>query len=198
MENTMNETNNIRRIFEESIRLKQRILDDSELLEKIEKISYEIISAFKNDKKVLICGNGGSAADAQHISSELSGKFYLDREPLFSEALHVNTSYLTAVSNDYSFEEIYSRLVKAKGRKGDILIGISTSGKSKNIIKAVETANQIGMISVCMTGESGGLLKDKCNYLLNVPSSDTPRIQEAHILIGHTICEIVEKELFGK
>lgn len=189
--------NRIKQAIQNSIQLKQNILEDSELLSKISQVSQEIINAFKNDKKVLLCGNGGSAADAQHIAAELSGRFYFDRDPLFAEALHVNTSYITAVANDYSYDEVYSRLVKAKGRAGDILIGISTSGNSKNIIKAIEVANEIGMISVGMTGETGGKMKDICKYLINVPSNDTPRIQEAHIMIGHIICEIVEKELFN-
>jgi D-sedoheptulose 7-phosphate isomerase len=189
--------NRIKQAIQNSIQLKQNILEDSELLSKISQVSQEIINAFKNDKKVLLCGNGGSAADAQHIAAELSGRFYFDRDPLFAEALHVNTSYITAVANDYSFDEVYSRLVKAKGRTGDILIGISTSGNSKNIIKAIEVANEIGMITVGMTGKTGGKMKDICKYLINVPSNDTPRIQEAHIMIGHIICEIVEKELFN-
>jgi D-sedoheptulose 7-phosphate isomerase len=179
-----------------SVEVKRKILENEYLLKVISDVSQEIINAFKNDKKVLLCGNGGSAADAQHIAAELSGRFYFDREPLFAEALHINTSYLTAVANDYSYDEVCSRLVKAKGRKGDILIGISTSGNSKNVVKALEEANKIGMITVGMTGESGGKMKDICKYLINVPSNDTPRIQETHITIGHIICEIVEKELF--
>jgi len=190
--------NEIKKSISESIQVKQNILENPELLSKISQVSQEIINAFKNDKKVLFCGNGGSAADAQHIAAELSGRFYFDREPLFAEALHVNTSYLTAVANDYSYDEVFSRLVKAKGRAGDILIGISTSGNSKNVIKAIEVANEIGMISVGMTGKTGGKMKDICKYLINVPSTDTPRIQEAHIMIGHIICEIVEKVLFEK
>ena len=188
----------IKKNISESIQVKQNILENPQLLSKISLVSQEIINAFKNDKKVLFCGNGGSAADAQHIAAELSGRFYFDREPLFAEALHVNTSYLTAVANDYSYDEVFSRLVKAKGRAGDILIGISTSGNSKNVIKAIEVANEIGMISVGMTGKTGGKMKDICKYLINVPSTDTPRIQEGHIMIGHIICEIVEKVLFEK
>jgi len=188
----------IKKSISESIQVKQNILENPELLSKISQVSQEIINAFKNDKKVLFCGNGGSAADAQHIAAELSGRFYFDREPLFAEALHVNTSYLTAVANDYSYDEIYSRLVKAKGRAGDILIGISTSGNSKNVIKAIEVANEKGMITIGMTGKTGGKMKEICKYLINVPSTDTPRIQEAHIMIGHIICEIVEKVLFEK
>jgi len=180
----------------DSISVKKQILENKDLIATILKVAEEIVIAFKKDKKVLFCGNGGSAADAQHLAAELSGRFYFDREPLFAEALHVNTSYLTAVANDYSYDEVYSRLVKAKGRKGDVLIGISTSGNSKNVIKAIEVANKIGMITVGMTGETGGKMKDVCKYLINVPSKDTPKIQEAHIMIGHIICEIVERELF--
>jgi len=188
----------IKKSISESIQVKQNILENPELLSKISQVSQEIINAFKNDKKVLFCGNGGSAADAQHIAAELSGRFYFDREPLFAEALHINTSYLTAVANDYSYDEVFSRLVKAKGRAGDILIGISTSGNSKNVIKAIEVANEKGMITIGMTGKTGGKMKEICKYLINVPSTDTPRIQEAHIMIGHIICEIVEKVLFEK
>jgi D-sedoheptulose 7-phosphate isomerase len=186
----------IKSILLESMKVKENILENKELLSIISKVAQEIINAFKMDKKVLLCGNGGSAADAQHIAAELSGRFYIDREPLFAEALHVNTSYLTAVANDYSYDEVFSRLVKAKGRPGDILIGISTSGNSKNVIKAIESANEIGMITVGMTGKGGGKMKGICKYLIAVPSQDTPRIQEAHITIGHIICEIVERELF--
>ncbi len=183
--------------LKESIEVKENILKDEKLLKVIAEVGLKIADAFKQDKKVLLCGNGGSAADAQHIAAELSGKFYMDRPPLFAEALHVNTSYLTAVANDYSYDEIFSRLVKAKGRKGDILIGISTSGRSKNVIKALIQAKEIGMITVGMTGADGSDMKPWCDYLIEVPSTDTPRIQEAHITIGHIICEIVEKKLFG-
>ena len=186
----------IKKSLQSSIDIKNKILQDNNLISVISEVSKEIINAFKNDKKVLICGNGGSAADAQHIAAELSGRFYFDREPLFAEALHVNTSYLTAVANDYSYDEVFARLVKAKGRKGDVLIGISTSGNSKNVVKAIEVANDIGMLTVGMTGASGGKMKDLSDYLINVPSTDTPRIQEAHITIGHIICEIVERGLF--
>ena len=180
-----------------SIEVKSRILEDTTLLDVIAKTAYEITNALMNDKKILICGNGGSAADAQHIAAELSGRFYFDREPLYAEALHVNSSYLTAVANDYSYDEVYARLVKAKGRKGDILIGLSTSGNSKNVIKAFEIANKIGMVTIGMTGKSGGKMKEFSNYLINVPSNNTARIQESHIMIGHIICEIVEKEIFN-
>ena len=181
-----------------SIDLKTSLLSNKAILEAIEKITEEIITCYKHDGKVLWCGNGGSAADAQHLSAELTGRYYYDRPPLFSEALHVNTSYLTAVANDYSYGEIYSRLVKAMGRKGDILIGLSTSGNSENVVNALKTANEIGMITVGFTGEGGGKMKEHCKYLVAIPSKDTPRIQECHMLFGHSICEVVETSLFPK
>ncbi len=188
----------IKKSLKSSIDVKEEILKNEELIRTIGRIAVEIIEAFKRDNKVLLCGNGGSAADAQHIAAELSGRFYKDRKPLFAEALHVNTSYLTAVANDYSYDEVYSRLVEAKGRERDILIAISTSGNSTNIIKAVKKANEIGMITIAFTGKTGGKLAETLlYYLVNVPSTDTPRIQEAHITIGHIICELVEAELFG-
>ncbi len=188
----------IQQSIRESIRVKQMILEDQSFTEKIEKVAAICTEAFRNGKKVLFCGNGGSAADAQHLAAEFSGRFYYDRDPLPSEALHTNTSYLTAVGNDYSFDEIYSRLIKGTGNEGDVLIAISTSGNSGNIIRAVETAKEKRMITVGLTGATGGKMHDKCDFLLNVPSSDTPRIQESHIMIGHIICEIVESSLFPK
>jgi D-sedoheptulose 7-phosphate isomerase len=182
--------------IKDSIELKQKILADKALLDLIREVALHCTESFCNGNKVLFCGNGGSAADAQHLAAEFSGRFYYDRPPLPSEALHVNTSYLTAVANDYSYEEIYSRIVKGSGKEGDILIGLSTSGNSRNIIKALTTANEQGMITVGLTGESGGKMKDCCDYLIKVPSTDTPRIQEAHIMIGHIICELVESTLF--
>jgi D-sedoheptulose 7-phosphate isomerase len=184
-------------LINESVDNYQRILKDKEFITKISEICNEMINTFKNNGKVLFCGNGGSAADAQHFSAELSGRFKLDRAPLFAEALHANTSYLTSVANDYSYDDIFSRAVIAKGRKGDILVGISTSGNSKNVIRALEEAKKIGMITIGFTGKSGGQMMDLCDYTLNIPSDNTPRIQEAHELIGHIICELVEKKLFG-
>jgi D-sedoheptulose 7-phosphate isomerase len=178
--------------------LKTSLLSNNAILNTIDSVVKEIIECYKEDGKVLWAGNGGSAADAQHLSAELSGRFYYDRPPLFSEALHVNTSYTTAVANDYSYDEIYARLTKAMGRKGDVLIGMSTSGNSGNVVKALEVANKIGMITVGFTGETGGKMKDLCKYLVNIPSKDTPRIQECHMVIGHTICELVEINLFPK
>ena len=181
-----------------SIAVKEKILSDESLIEVITDVANICSDAFSNGNKVLFCGNGGSAADAQHLAAEFSGRFYYDRDPLPSEALHVNTSYLTAVANDYSFDEVYSRILHGIGKKGDVLIAISTSGNSKNIIRALEKAHKLGMITIGMTGESGGMMKNLCDFLINVPSSDTPRIQESHIMIGHVICEFVESSLFPK
>ena len=180
-----------------SIAVKEQIIANPVLLENMEKVIDTIVSAYQNNKKVLLAGNGGSAADAQHIAAEFSGRFYFDRQPLPAEALHVNTSFLTAVANDYSYDEVYARMLKASGEQGDVFIGISTSGNSGNIVKAMEIARQKGMFVVAFTGESGGKMKDCCDCLLNMPSNDTPRIQEAHITVGHIICEFVEKKLFG-
>ncbi len=181
-----------------SIDLKTSLLSNDAILNTVQSIVNEIVTCYKHDGKVLWAGNGGSAADSQHLAAELSGRFYYDRPPLFSEALHVNTSYTTAVANDYSYDVIYSRLTKAMGRKGDVLIGLSTSGNSVNVIKALEVANEIGMITVAFTGETGGKMKDCAKYLVNIPSKDTPRIQECHMILGHTICELVEIALFPK
>jgi D-sedoheptulose 7-phosphate isomerase len=186
----------IQRAISNSIKVKQGILADEKLIATIELVAREIILGYRNNKKVLLCGNGGSAADAQHISAELTGRFYKNRPPLFAEALSVNTSYITAVANDFSYDEIFSRLVLAKGEEGDILIGISTSGNSENVVRAVKVANEKGLITVGLTGKDGGKLRNICKYLINVPSNDTPRIQEAHILIGHILCEIIENEIF--
>lgn len=186
----------IQQRIQASIDVKQLLLQDAALLQTIEKVVTVCVDALRADKKILFAGNGGSAADAQHLAAEFSGRFYKDRRPLFAEALHVNTSYLTAVANDYSYEEIYSRLLMAKGRAGDVFFGISTSGNSGNIVKAIEVAREQEMIVVGMTGATGGKMRETCDYLLNMPSTDTPRIQEAHILVGHIICELVEAQLF--
>ena len=175
---------------------KQNILSDEKLLSIIEQVVDICIIALKADKKIFFCGNGGSAADAQHLAAEFTGRFLLDRDPLYAEALHVNSSYMTSVTNDYSFDEVYARLVKAKLRRGDVLFGISTSGNSNNIIKALEQGRMQNAITVGMTGATGGKLLSNCDFLLNVPSAQTPRIQEAHIMIGHIICELVEKRIF--
>jgi len=186
----------IQQIISASITVKQQILSDEILLNKIEKTVDTIVAAFNNGNKVLFCGNGGSAADAQHLAAEFSGRFYKNRKALPAEALHCNTSYLTAVANDYSYDVIYSRLVDGIGVKGDVLIGLSTSGNSTNILNAFDVAKQIGIASIAFTGETGGKMKDASDILINVPSTDTPRIQESHIMIGHIICELVEEKLF--
>jgi len=188
----------IQSIIQASIDTKNRVLSDHTLIDTVAQVAEAMTTAFKNDKKVLFCGNRGSAADAQHLAAEFSGRFYYDRPPLYSEALHVNSSYVTAVGNDYSYDVIYSRMIQAMGREGDVLVGISTSGNSTNVIKALEVANQLGMITVAMTGETGGKMKDVSKFLLNIPSKDTPRIQECHILLGHILCEIVEANVFPK
>ena len=194
----MSQLNLIREKIAGSISVKDKILKDEDFLLKIEKYADLLTNCFKRDGKVFFCGNGGSAADAQHLSAEFSGRYYLDRKPLYSEALHVNSSYMTAVANDYGYDEVYARMVEACCRKGDVLVCISTSGNSINIIKAIEKAKEQGTTVISMTGATGGKMKDSSDLLINVPSKDTPRIQESHILIGHLVCEIVEKELFGK
>jgi D-sedoheptulose 7-phosphate isomerase len=187
----------IKDIIQASITVKQAVLKDEKLTETVEEVTSAIVKAFKTGNKVLFCGNGGSAADAQHLAAEFSGRFYTDRDALPSEALHVNTSYLTAVANDYSYDVVYSRMIKGIGRKGDVLVGLSTSGNSKNIILAFEQAKENGMITVAFTGATGGKMKGMVDYLINVPSTDTPRIQESHILLGHIICQLVEEKYFN-
>lgn len=186
------------RSIETSINTKQQILNTPALLESIRQVAQVMVQALQEGKRILWCGNGGSAADAQHLAAELSGRFYYDRPPLNSEALHCNTSYLTAVANDYGYDLIYSRMIDGACKPGDVLVGISTSGNSKNICNAFRKAKDLGVITVAMTGATGGEMKSMADYLLNVPSTDTPRIQESHILLGHIICEIVEATIFPK
>ncbi len=188
----------IKEMIADSVNVKQKVLQDEPLLGTVEKVVQECIDCFQRDGKVLFCGNGGSAADAQHLAAELSGRFYFDRPPLFAEAMHVNTSFLTAVTNDYSFADAYARMVQAAGRKGDVLFAMSTSGNSINIVNAAKAALKREMIVVGMTGESGGDLAAHCQYLINIPSKDTPRIQESHMMLGHLICELVEAALFER
>ncbi|MBO7228999.1 MAG: D-sedoheptulose 7-phosphate isomerase [Bacteroidales bacterium] len=186
----------IANIIKSSIDVKERILNDANLLLKINETAELIVKTYKQGGRVFFCGNGGSAADAQHLAAELSGRFYFDRPPLAAEALHVNTSYITAVANDYAYDVIFSREVEAFCKEGDVLIGISTSGNSANVLKAFETAKGKGVLTIAMTGESGGKMASISDILINIPSNDTPRIQESHITIGHIICQIVEEELF--
>jgi D-sedoheptulose 7-phosphate isomerase len=187
----------IKNIIQASIDTKVQILQNEELIATIEKVVDVITTAFKNGNRIYFCGNGGSAADAQHLAAEFSGRFYTDRKALPAEALHCNTSYLTAVANDYGFELVYSRMIDGIGETGDVLIGLSTSGNSANIINAFDVAKNKGLITVGFTGITGGQMKSQCNYLVNVPSSDTPRIQECHITIGHIICQLVEEKIFA-
>lgn len=194
----MDELNFIRTKIEASVKLKSSLLTNDAILNSLNKLVEEIVTCYNNGGKVLWAGNGGSAADAQHLAAELSGRFYYDRAPLFSEALHVNTSYLTAVGNDYGFDVVYSRLTQAMGKKGDILIGLSTSGNSPNVVNALIKAKSIGMITAGFTGETGGEMKQHCDLLINIPSKDTPRIQECHMLLGHTLCEMVEMKMFPR
>lgn len=186
----------IKNIVQASINVKQEVLQNGQLLKTVQNCIAVIVKAFKNGNKVLFCGNGGSAADAQHLAAEFTGRFYIDRDALPAEALHCNTSYLTAVANDYSFDVIYSRMIKGIGNKGDVLIGLSTSGNSVNIYNAFEAAREKEMITIAFTGLTGGTLKGISDHLINVPSTDTPRIQESHIMLGHIICQLVEAEYF--
>ena len=186
----------IKNIIQASIDVKSLIVKDDVIISTVEQCVEIIVKAFKAGNKVLFCGNGGSAADAQHLAAEFSGRFYTDRDALPAEALHCNTSYITAVGNDYGYDVIYSRIIKGIGNKGDVLIGLSTSGNSINIIKAFEVAREKGVVTIAFTGALGGKLKPLSDYLINVPSSDTPRIQESHITLGHIICQLVEEEYF--
>ena len=187
----------IQQTIEDSIAVKQLILNDKALLNRIEEAYVLCVNSLKLGGKIWLAGNGGSAADAQHLAAELSGRFYLDRKSLPAEALHVNGSFITAVANDYGFDKVYARMLQGCAHKGDVLFAISTSGNSANILEAVDMAKSLCMHVIALTGETGGKLRERCDILLNVPSHDTPRIQECHIMIGHIICEHIEKEMFG-
>ena len=187
----------IKSIISESIAVKNKVLADQNLLTVVRSVIPAIISALKNGNRIYFCGNGGSAADAQHLAAEFSGRFYIDRDALPAEALHCNTSYLTAVANDYSYDVIYSRLIDGIANEGDVVVGLSTSGNSPNILKAFETARQKKVTTIGFTGATGGKMRELSDHLFNVPSTDTPRIQESHIMIGHIICELAEEKLFA-
>jgi len=189
--------NKIQDIIRASIETKQQILQNEVLLGTIQQVVDLITNAFQQGNRIYFCGNGGSAADAQHLAAEFSGRFYTDRKALPAEALHCNTSYLTAVANDYGYDVVYSRMIDGIGEAGDVLIGLSTSGNSGNILKAFYVAKAKGIPTVAFTGASGGKMKDSSDYLINVPSADTPRIQESHITIGHIICQLVEEKYFN-
>ncbi len=193
----MESSQKIKKIIASSVEVKQQILEDIQLQKKVEESVQAITNCFRNNGRLWLCGNGGSAADAQHIAAEFTGRFYKDRKALPAEALHVNTSYLTSVGNDYSFDEIYSRMLEGVAQKGDLLIAISTSGNSNNIVNAVKAAKKKEIQTIGFTGKDGGSMTTDVDILLNIPADDTPRIQECHILIGHIICELVEENLFN-
>ena len=184
----------IQESIEQSIEVKKMILSDEKMIQSIKDAVDIIVDSLRNGGKIHFCGNGGSAADAQHLAAELSGRFYFDRPPLNAEALHCNSSYLTAVGNDYGYDMVFSRLLTASGKAGDVLVGISTSGNSRNIIEAYKVCKEKNINIISLTGKTGGMMKEFGGILLNVPSTDTPRIQECHIMIGHIICELVEKK----
>ena len=181
-----------------SIDVKQKLLDSQKLMDLIQEVALKCVEVYKNGNKTLIAGNGGSAADAQHIAGEFVSRFYFDRPGLASMALTTDTSIMTAIGNDYGYEKLFSRQVQANGVKGDMFIGISTSGNSANVIEALQECKEKGIITVGLTGEKGGKMAEMCDYCIKVPSNETPRVQEAHILIGHIICAVVEEFLFGK
>lgn len=187
----------IQAIIKESLAVKNQVLQDQQLIGVVGDIVTLVVDRFREGKHLYFCGNGGSAADAQHLAAEFSGRFYINRDALPSEALHCNTSYLTAVANDFSYDLIYSRLIKGIGKPRDILVGLSTSGNSPNIVKALETAREKGITTIGMTGEGGGRMKELSDYLIDIPSKNTPRIQEAHMLLGHIICQLVEAQFFS-
>ncbi len=188
----------IKELFAASVQTKQAVLEDQVLIGKVADAAKTIQTAFEAGHRVYFCGNGGSAADAQHLAAEFSGPFYnRGRRALPADALHCNTSYLTAAANDFDFSEVYARLVEGTMQQGDILVGLSTSGNSANVVKAFEAARKKNITTIGMTGQSGGKMVELSDILLNVPSTITPRIQEVHMLMGHIICELVEKELFG-
>lgn len=188
----------IKNIISESVDVKNKVLQREDILQTVETVVALMVKALQNGNRIYFCGNGGSAADAQHLAAEFSGRFYIDRDALPAEALHCNTSYITAVGNDYGYDLVYARLIKGIGNKGDFLVGLSTSGNSENILKAFDVAREKGIITVGFTGESGGKMKQGSDFLLNVPSSNTPRIQESHIMLGHIICQLVEEQYFAK
>ena len=187
----------IKNIVADSIAVKGKVLNDDRIIVTVEKIVDHLVSALKRRNRIYFCGNGGSAADAQHLAAEFSGRFYTDRDALPAEALHCNTSYLTAVANDYGYDVVYARLVKGIGDEGDVLVGLSTSGNSTNIVKAFEAAREKSITTIGFTGEGGGKMKSISDYLIDIPSKDTPRIQESHIMLGHIICQLVEERFFA-
>lgn len=184
--------------IQESLKVKQALLNDKDTLSLIATVARELVSALSHGHKILLFGNGGSAADAQHIAAEFVGRFQMERAPLPALALTVNTSVLTGIGNDYSYENVFARQVEALGGEGDIAVGFSTSGKSPNVLKALATAKAKGLVGIALTGRDGRMLKEVARFCICVPADSTPRIQEAHILIGHILSQITEMELFDK
>ena len=196
MTNTADLASRVTRSIRASIAVKDSLVRNTEVVSIIARVSGLLIDAFRRGKKVILFGNGGSAADAQHIAAEFVGRFAFDRAALPALALSVNTSCITAVGNDYGFDLVFSRQIEALGHAGDVAIGISTSGNSPNVIEAVSVAKKMGLHTIALSGNSGGKLKDAVDHCICVPSNETPRIQECHILIGHIISELVEKAIF--
>ena len=188
----------IRSRLAESARLKEAMSQDAELTATVAAIADVIVEAYRAGRKLLLCGNGGSAADSQHLAAELVGRFYMNRAPLAAEALTVNTSTITAVGNDFSFDDVFARQIQALGRPGDVAIGMSTSGNAENVRRALSTAKSLGLVTVAFTGASGGKLRGGVDYCLRVPSDDTARIQEGHITVGHIMCELIERAVFDE
>jgi len=188
----------IKREVAASAETKQKILNDERFIAKIAEVAKACLDVYHSSKKTMLAGNGGSAADAQHIAAELVGRYGFDRPSIPSLALTTDTSNLTAIGNDYGYDKVFSRQVEGMGQEGDLFIGISTSGNSQNIIAAFESAKAKGITTVALTGRDGGKMAQMADYALIVPSNATPRIQESHILIGHILCDIIEKELFGE
>lgn len=189
-------TKEIKEAISQSVKLKSLILNDEAILSNVAKAADMITRSLKSGNRVLFCGNGGSAADAQHLAAELSGRFYLERKAINAEAININVPFLTAVSNDYDFEYSYARYLEGAAKKGDVLVLLSTSGNSANIVKAAKYARKNDILTITFTGKTGGKLAPISDIAILVPSDDTPRIQEVHMLLGHCICERVEKNIF--
>lgn len=196
MKQTNNFNHHVRKLIEASIATKQSLLTSPDLVMTVAEVSEILVKALKQGNKALLFGNGGSAADAQHIAADLVGRFGFDRPALPALALSVNTSCVTAIGNDYGFDQVFSRQLEALARAGDIAIGISTSGNSANVLRAMSTARKMGLHTIAITGSSGGKLRNTVDHCICVPSNETPRIQECHTLIGHIISELVEREMF--
>ena len=188
----------VRQRIEESVAVKQALLEDPQLIGAVVEVARDLSAALRGGHRLFLFGNGGSAADAEHIAAELVGRYRLERRGLPVYALTANTSSLTAIGNDYSFDAVFARQLEALGARGDVAVAISTSGNSRNILSAIETARAKGLVSVGLTGRGGGQLKGLVDRCICVPSEETPRVQEAHILIGHLLCEMIETELFGE